>query len=355
MIRSAMKLIKRRIAEHVNKLIATAMVCTACIMHPETVIAAGDTGLLSIKSCGGSQLEISWDIVPGSDGYRIYRATAYHGAYSLLKDSQTNQFIDVVGPGTRYYYKVRAYQMVNGKKSYGKYSSVKTGYIKAKGVPTSTPVREISKLKVSGSQLIVVSVENKSTTKANVSFYTKTKNGNWIIDFSTIGYIGKNGLGKTREGDKKTPAGLFRFTAAFGIAAEPENVGIPYVQVNDTHWVVSDSDSEYYNRFVTTAKNGDGYMQTLEAAQDWNAAEGEQLYQYTQCYQYSLILNYNPENIPGEGSAIFLHCYSDNQYTGGCIAVPEARMKYLLQQLAFADNEITASIIIDTADKIGTY
>ena len=68
-------------------------------------------------------------------------------------------------------------------------------------------------------QLFVVAAYDKTT--AWVSMHEKDADGKWQMIMSTPGYIGKNGLGKTKEGDGKTPVGTFGFNAAFGIADDP--------------------------------------------------------------------------------------------------------------------------------------
>ena len=82
----------------------------------------------------------------------------------------------------------------------------------------------------SADQLFVVAAHEKTT--AWVSLHEKDKDGKWQMVMSTPGYIGKNGLGKTKEGDGKTPVGTFGFNAAFGIASDP-GCSIPYTKVDD--------------------------------------------------------------------------------------------------------------------------
>ncbi|VEF49422.1 LPXTG-motif cell wall anchor domain-containing protein [Bacillus freudenreichii] len=87
----------------------------------------------SVKVEGKSfnQLRITWKAVAGATGYEIYRSTSTNGKYGLLqtisnssKPSFTNNGL---ATGTKYYYKVRAYRLVNGKKVYGAFSSVANG------------------------------------------------------------------------------------------------------------------------------------------------------------------------------------------------------------------------------------
>ncbi len=308
------------------------------------------TNIIGIKKVSDNKLEIRWKNIPDNTGYSVYRSSSYHGTYDMMEETKTNTYIDTVNPGNRYYYKIKVCMKAEDKNIYSKCSSIKSGYIKLQGIPSSIPAKKISKFNISGNQLITVTAENTLTSKANFSFYVKNQTGKWILDFSTIGHIGKNGLGKTKEGDDKTPVGVYHFTAAFGVASKPEDAGMPYVKVDETHWLVSDSASKYYNQFVSASKKeaGDPLVKTVN--QDWASSCGEQLYKYTKAYHYSLILDYNPENIPYKGSAIFLHCYSDGQYTAGCVAIPEAGMKYLLQHLEVQNNKIMTFIAIDTVN-----
>ena len=262
-----------------------------------------------------------------------------------------------------YIYKINPYKEEGGRAILNIFSLFKSGYMKAKGAPALIPAGKIGSLKINGNQVIIVTVRKENSTTANVSFYIKERKEKWILDFSAIGYIGKNGIGKAKEGDNKTPVGLYHFTAAFGVAPKPAHTKIPYVKVNETHWLVSDPNSKYYNRFVSTSesKEGypwtrDGYPKVKEADIDWDTSRGEQLYKYPKAYKYSLILNYNTENAPHKGSAIFLHCYADDKYTAGCVAIPPSKMKYLIHKLDVNNqNEIETPIIIDRLDNILKY
>ena len=68
-------------------------------------------------------------------------------------------------------------------------------------------------------QLFVVAGYERST--AWISMHEKDDSGNWKMILSTPGFIGKEGLGKTKEGDGMTPVGAFSFNKAFGIADDP--------------------------------------------------------------------------------------------------------------------------------------
>ena len=65
---------------------------------------------------------------------------------------------------------------------------------------------------------------------------------------------------------------------------------------------VDDPASAYYNRLVNTSS----------VSKDW--VSGENLIQASPYYNYALNLTYNADCVPGEGSAIFLHCFMDSSY-----------------------------------------
>ena len=98
-------------------------------------------------------------------------------------------------------------------------------------------------------QLFVVAAHEKTT--AWVSMHEKDESGEWHMIMSTPGFIGKNGLGKTQEGDGMTPVGTFAFNRAFGIAPDP-GCKITYVQADeDTYWSGDVNDGMHYNELVS--------------------------------------------------------------------------------------------------------
>jgi len=64
----------------------------------------------------------------------------------------------------------------------------------------------------------------------------------------------KPGLQK-KEGDKRSPAGIFRFGTAFGYAAaDTLSLKLPYIRITGSQICVEDSDSRYYNQLVDTTR-----------------------------------------------------------------------------------------------------
>ena len=169
------------------------------------------------------------------------------------------------------------------------------------------------------SQLFVVAGIGETT--AYVSLHQKDETGAWKELMTTPGYIGKMGLGKTKEGDGKTPVGTFVFNAAFGIAEDP-GCAIPYRQVTeDDYWSGDVRDGYAYNRMVSI-KDYPGLSKD----------DSEHIVDYDVHYQYCLNISYNEACVPGAGSAIFLHCLGPYKpYTGGCVAIPRDQMIKVLQ------------------------
>ncbi len=165
--------------------------------------------------------------------------------------------------------------------------------------------------------------------------------GNWKKLVDVGGYVGWNGIGKEREGDQKTPRGLFTLDQAFGTNADPGNFSVPYLQVDDGYYWVGDSNSPYYNTMADIRKTGNVF----------DTAASEHLSTYGgRAYHYCMAVGYNKEQTPYKGSAIFLHCTDGAPGTGGCIAIPEAAMVTVLQNVVQP-----AYILIDESENLKNY
>lgn len=135
--------------------------------------------------------------------------------------------------------------------------------------------------------------------------------GNYYSAMSVHGYVGYNGIadaGAKREGDGKTPSGVYSMGYGFGVEAEPKQFhGSKYVKTTkDDVWV----DGDAVKGYNTMQKKSDGYS-------------GESMHQ-TPAYDYGQVIDYNTAATPGKGSAIFLHVNTGSQETAGCVSVSEA-------------------------------
>ena len=80
---------------------------------------------VSKSSVINTSAKISWSKVSGAKGYQLYRSTSKNGTYSKVKTTSSTSFTNKkLTPNKTYYYKVRAYKIVNGKTFYGDYSSI---------------------------------------------------------------------------------------------------------------------------------------------------------------------------------------------------------------------------------------
>jgi len=167
-------------------------------------------------------------------------------------------------------------------------------------------------------QLAVVSA--LGGPQALFSLHERDAAGNWHVVVSTHAFIGENGLGKTRTGDKKTPRGVFPLNTAFGIEDDPGSV-LPYHKVTEyDYW---SGDYYHYNQMVDI--------------RDYPALDPracEHLIDIEPQYRYCLNIGYNAEGDTGAGAAIFLHCMKPGkEYTAGCVAIPEQDMIAVLRHV----------------------
>ncbi len=99
--------------------------------------AQATTGILTpavTLKAGKRRVKVSWKKIKGVNGYEIYRSSKKTKGYKKIKTASkasivayTNKKLD---SKKKYYYKVRAYKKVNGKKVYSSYSSVKSVKVK---------------------------------------------------------------------------------------------------------------------------------------------------------------------------------------------------------------------------------
>ncbi len=182
---------------------------------------------------------------------------------------------------------------------------------------------DLTRLAIPGDAEVLVVVEG-SGLDAVVSAYKRelvtadgeeSSYGAWqLITSTTEGKLGRKGLGKTVEGDEKTPIGIFKMNTPFGIEDAMEGFPENYIKVTSDMYWNGDSDSPLYNRLVSDL-----------SYTDFDRSRSEHLINYGGYYDYCIDTGYNPEGTPHRGSALFLHC-SMGINTGGCIAIPEEIM-----------------------------
>jgi len=123
---------------------------------------------------------------------------------------------------------------------------------------------------------------------------------------------------RKREGDGRTPAGVFQLTEATGREkAPPPGTKLPYREAGELV-CVDDAKSPHYNRIVP-----DGG--------DWASAEQMDL---DVIYRLVINVGHNAAQVPGGGSCIFLHIWrKPGATTLGCTAMDGAAMETLMAWL----------------------
>ena len=188
-------------------------------------------------------------------------------------------------------------------------------------------------------QLLVVA--GVGDTTAWISLHEKADDGSWHQLMSTPGLIGQKGLGKTKEGDHKTPVGTFRVDAAFGFAPDP-GCAIPYTQIDEYSYWSGDRRHNLYNRLLDIRKYP-----------DLDTASSEHLIQHPVRYRHCLNVSYFRVNQKGviqhKGFGIFLQCLPvAKPYTEGGVAIPEDKLVFFMQHLM-----PECVIVIDSLEHLG--
>ena len=121
-------------------------------------------------------LKVSWAKVPSASGYVVYRSSSPTGKFKAVKTVTKGTTVSFTNTrlksGTTYYYKVRAYKTVSGKKIYGNYTDV------VAAATLKTPV-----VTVKSSQYNQLTVSWKKIKGANAYeiYRSDSKNGTYAL------------------------------------------------------------------------------------------------------------------------------------------------------------------------------
>ena len=134
---------------------------------------------------------------------------------------------------------------------------------------------------------------------------------------------GRNGFalpGEKREGDGKTPSGIFAVEHAFG-EAQAVSTALAYRRIRDNDIWVDDPLSADYNRWTKKGETG--------------ALSFEEMKRPDALYRYGIVIGYNRNPVvKGLGSAIFLHVWQGCDVpTSGCVALAEKDVVAILARL----------------------
>ena len=183
-------------------------------------------------------------------------------------------------------------------------------------------------------QAIVVTAPRYGATTATLTAYERAGDG-WRPALGPWpAYVGTQGIappGEKREGDGRTPSGVYGFDFFFGVAPDP-GVRFPYRRITSRSIVWDDDPSSpLYNTWVDLDRQRAG-------------ASPEPMYN-TPAYDHGAVIAYNTARTPGLGSAIFLHA-STGAPTAGCVSLPASQ---LVDVLRWLDPDRDPRIVIGVA------
>ena len=127
---------------------------------------------------------------------------------------------------------------------------------------------------------------------------------------------------RKREGDGRSPAGIFAITVLFGDADSSlaRTAKLPYLVASAALKAIDDPASAHYNRIVDLSS---------VVQPDWTSCED--MLRADGRYAISAVVAHNADPpLPGAGSCIFLHVWEcEGAPTAGCTAMPRAAMNEL--------------------------
>lgn len=200
-------------------------------------------------------------------------------------------------------------------------------------------------------QMVVITSSDWTATTGQMQRYVKTGSAAaWKAEGAAIAVaLGKTGMAwgrglhpaiadaqQKREGDGKTPAGIFRLSAGFGYADANDDVvkrlKLPYTAATASIECVDDERSTDYNRIVD---------RNSTQKPDWSSSE--QMRRNDELYRWGVVVDHNAERTPGAGSCVFIHGWrAANRPTVGCSAM---RLDTVRDLLAWLDPSLKPVIV----------
>jgi hypothetical protein len=196
----------------------------------------------------------------------------------------------------------------------------------------------------SSTQLIVVTTADWSAVQGRMQRFERARLGDpWTPIGSPIAIVvGKNGIAwgtgiiatddpvvrsqedpVKKEGDGKSPAGIFAIGRGFGYASQPPSGWkMPYISLTPSVECVDDAASHFYNRILDRAS----------VSPDWHSSE--LMSQAGDAYRWGAVIEHNRNAIPHAGSCVFLHIWAGPAIgTSGCTAMPQQQLEPILAWL----------------------
>lgn len=187
---------------------------------------------------------------------------------------------------------------------------------------------EKNKEKIENSNQILVVYNEEASSYSAVLVALERKEAIWVVKQETIqAGIGKNGFAlplEKREGDGKSPTGIFRIGKLFSYEKQQNTLLENQQTTTEDKWI-DDPNSDQYNTHVKGITDAKSY---------------ENLLLNNDAYKYCTVIEYNTNPIiKGQGSAIFFHLAVEKpSFTAGCVAIDEDNMKSIIDWLDPKEN-----------------
>lgn len=168
----------------------------------------------------------------------------------------------------------------------------------------------------------LIEVKATRTHLTTLQFWVK-ENGEWKsqgpASSAVVGVRGTIAADQKREGDGKTPKGLYPLLQMFG-AGERDDLKMSYTPLVESDKWIDDAKHPDYNKWIrgnTTARSFERLLR----------ADGQ--------YDLFSVVGYNLSPIvAGRGSAIFMHIWrKPGNGTAGCVAMSRADLEVIARQL----------------------
>ncbi|MGC3976203.1 MAG: hypothetical protein QM771_17725 [Nitrospira sp.] len=192
---------------------------------------------------------------------------------------------------------------------------------------------------VSNQLLVVITPEWDATTGSLYRYSREGSDKEWhLVDQRIPIVVGGQGMGwgkglhgealgdgpAKKEGDGRSPAGVFPIEKGFGhaLAKELSGIRLPYRPLTQTLLCIDDVSSALYNQIIEPDEH---------PGWDWNGTE--RMSRHYELYKWGLVIEHNAHPpISGSGSCIFLHVWrGPSVVTGGCTAMAAEHMEDIMK------------------------
>jgi D-alanyl-D-alanine dipeptidase len=208
-----------------------------------------------------------------------------------------------------------------------------------------------SPIPASTRQLIVVRSESWNAVTGNLQRFERASDGAWRqIGAAANVNLGRRGMAWGRglqsseepgpvkkEGDQKSPAGVFALGPAFGYRdALPDGAKqYPYVHVRRGISCIEDMKSKYYNQVIDPS--------SITHA-DWSVRD--EMLRPDGLFRWGVIIEHNAKDtVRGAGSCVFLHIWKGlGKGTAGCTAMPGDTIEETLRWLDSSEHPVIVQL-----------